>query len=155
MQYEITEKVRTEEQLKMSELPNFPIFTVALIEDRLGLKNFQTVTMKRCFVILIIMLYASNIIAQGNGTVTGIILDAETGNPMEAVNVSADRRSGTISDTEGKFSLSLTSGRHLLEFYFVGYEISRKTIFINENDTTRLTITNAGKFKDAGRSGGK
>lgn len=86
------------------------------------------------------MLSAIHLIAQDNGFVTGIILDTETGNPMEAVTVSANKRSGTISDQEGKFSLSLVSGRHLLEFYFVGYERSRQQIIINEGDTTQLTI---------------
>ena len=96
--------------------------------------------MKRWLVNLIIMLSASHLIAQGKGIVTGIILDAETGNPIEAVNVSADKRSGTISDMEGKFSLSLTSGLHILEFYFVGYEVLRKEIIVKEKDTTSLTI---------------
>src|SRR5690606_27962260 len=96
--------------------------------------------MKRCFVILIIMLSAYHLMAQGSGFVSGIILDAETRNPMEAVSIGADKRTGTISDEEGKFSLSLTSGKHLLEFYFVGYELSRKEISVNENDTIRLTI---------------
>ena len=81
-----------------------------------------------------------HLIAQNRGFVTGIILDNETGNPIEAVNVSANRRSGTISDNEGKFSLSLISGRHLLEFYFIGYGRERKEIFVGENDTLRLTI---------------
>ena len=96
--------------------------------------------MKRWLVYLIIMLSASHLIAQGKGIVTGIILDAEIGNPIETVNVSADKRSGTISDIEGKFSLSLTSGLHILEFYFVGYEVLRKEIIVKENDTTSLTI---------------
>lgn len=86
------------------------------------------------------MLAAFHLLAQGRGLVTGTITDAGTGNPMEAVSVSANRRSGTITDEEGKFSLSLTSGRHILEFYFVGYEMSRRVIQVSENDTIRLNI---------------
>lgn len=96
--------------------------------------------MKKILVLLVISFYASGLIAQGNGTVTGNILDAETRKPLAAVNVSVDRRSGTISDNEGKFSLSLTAGRHILEFYYVGYEVSRKEIIVRENETTNLTI---------------
>ena len=96
--------------------------------------------MKRWLVLLIIMLSASNLIAQGKGIVTGNILDAETGKPLVAVNVGVDKRSGTISDKEGKFSLSLTSGRHILEFYYVGYEVSRKEIIVRGSETISLTI---------------
>ncbi|MDO8950978.1 MAG: TonB-dependent receptor [Draconibacterium sp.] len=78
--------------------------------------------------------------AQGNGNVTGNILDAETREPLVAVNISVDRRSGTISDSEGKFSLFLTSGIHILEFYYVGYEVSRKEIIVRENEAINLTI---------------
>jgi outer membrane receptor protein involved in Fe transport len=96
--------------------------------------------MKRFFIILIIILSTFQLIAQGRGYVTGIILDTETGKPMVGVNISANKRSGTVSDQEGIFSLSLISGRNLLEFYFVGYELSRREIFVKENDTIRLTV---------------
>ncbi len=96
--------------------------------------------MKRCFVILTVMLFAFHLIAQDKGFVKGIILDTETGNPIEAVNVSADKRSGTISDKDGEFSLSLVPGRHVLEFYYVGYELTRKEILVNKNDTNHVAV---------------
>ncbi len=96
--------------------------------------------MKSWLVILIIMLSASGLIAQEKGTVTGNIFDAETMEPLVAVNISVDKRSGTISDNEGNFMLSLTSGRHILEFFYVGYEVLREEVFVNENDTVHLTI---------------
>ena len=96
--------------------------------------------MKKWLVFLIIMFSTSSLMAQEKGTVTGNILDAETQDPLVAVNVSVDRHSGTISDHDGKFTLSLTSGKHTLEFYYVGYEVTKKEILVQENDTLNLTI---------------
>ncbi|MFW6328323.1 MAG: TonB-dependent receptor plug domain-containing protein, partial [Bacteroidota bacterium] len=96
--------------------------------------------MKRWLIPLIFVFSVCNLMARGKGTVTGVILDAETREPLVAVNVSADRHSGTISDNAGRFSLFLTSGSHILEFYYVGYEVSKKEIIVKENDTIHLTI---------------
>jgi len=96
--------------------------------------------MKKWLAFLIIIFSATSLTARGNGKVTGKIIDAETRKPLVAVNVSVDRRSGTISDNDGKFSLSLTPGKHILEFYYVGYEVSGREIVVEKNDTINLTI---------------
>jgi len=96
--------------------------------------------MKKWFAFLIIICSTTSLVANEKGNVAGIILDAETRKPLVAVNISVDRRSGTVSDNEGKFSLSLSSGKHILEFYYVGYEVSKKEIIVKENDTLNLTI---------------
>ena len=59
---------------------------------------------------------------------------------MLAVNIRADRHSGTISDINGAFSLSLDTGRHNLEFSYVGYADQRVETFIREGETSRLAI---------------
>ena len=96
--------------------------------------------MKRWLFLLIIGFSAFSSMAQEKGTVTGIVLDAETREPLVAVNISADRHSGTVTDDEGTFSLSLTPGSHKLEFYYVGYEVSKREIIVTENDTLTLDI---------------
>jgi hypothetical protein len=81
----------------------FPYLYIGIDVKSFGINNFQTVMMKRFFIILIIILSTFQLIAQGRGFVTGIILDTETGKPMVAVNISANKRSGTVSDQEGNF----------------------------------------------------
>lgn len=96
--------------------------------------------MKKWLAFLIIIFSATGLLATDKGNVTGIVLDEETREPLVAVNISVDRRSGTISDNEGNFSLSLTSGKHILEFYYVGYEVTKREIFVENNETINLTI---------------
>jgi len=59
---------------------------------------------------------------------------------MLAVNIRADRRSGTISDINGDFSLALDTGKHTLEFSYVGYADQRMEISITGGETRRLDI---------------
>ena len=55
-------------------------------------------------------------------TVTGLVTSAEDGHPMSGVNVvvKGDRR-GTVTDTNGKYTLELTTGRETLMFSFIGF----------------------------------
>jgi outer membrane cobalamin receptor len=74
------------------------------------------------------------------GTVSGIVSDATSGEPMLAVNISADRSLGTITDLNGAFSLKLEPGKHILEFYYVGYSEQRKEIVLHEGEIIQLEI---------------
>jgi len=78
---------------------------------------------------------------QDRGTVAGRVFDSESGEPLEAVSISANRRSGTISDREGQFSLRLSPGDHVIEFYYVGYEDLRREINLGAGETVRLDIS--------------
>ena len=69
-----------------------------------------------------------------------MVLDSKSGEPMVAVNISADRRSGTTSDLAGKFSLILDPGDHVIEFYYVGYEGVQKEVSVEAGGTIRLDI---------------
>jgi len=80
------------------------------------------------------------LLGQRNGIVEGTVRDAKTGQPMVAVNISADRRSGTITDQQGAYSLQLTTGEHLIEYYYVGYEAISKDVFIREGERVSVDI---------------
>jgi outer membrane receptor protein involved in Fe transport len=86
------------------------------------------------------ILAAMDLHGQNDGEVQGRVVDAENGEPMVAVNISADRRSGTISDESGEFSLELASGSHLIEFYYVGYETARENVRVSAGDTVMLEV---------------
>ena len=77
---------------------------------------------------------------QAPGSVTGTIIDAGSGEPLIAVHVSVDRRSGTTTDLEGAFSLSLAVGEHLIEFSYMGYTDQRKEITLREGENLHLEI---------------
>ncbi len=87
------------------------------------------------FILAVVSLYG-----QREGTVQGRVLDAESGEPMVAVNISADRHTGTISGGAGEFSLSLSPGTHLMEFFYVGYEVVKRNIRLSGGETLVLEI---------------
>lgn len=79
-------------------------------------------------------------IGQERGVVRGLVLDDASDNPMLAVNISADRRTGTSSEDNGKFVLDLSVGKHTIEFFYVGYEMVRKEVNVLAGDQNYLEI---------------
>jgi iron complex outermembrane receptor protein len=59
---------------------------------------------------------------------------------MIAVNISADRQSGTATDLQGAFSLILDAGQHILEFSYVGYSDQQMKIIIKECEDIWIDI---------------
>ena len=93
--------------------------------------------MKQMLPILLI-LTGSLLYGQGKGMINGTVRDAVNGEPMVAVNISADRKSGTSSDLNGEYSLELEAGRHVIEFYFPSQFFYCNGIFSFYN--SRITI---------------
>ncbi|MDF1574508.1 MAG: TonB-dependent receptor [Bacteroidales bacterium] len=77
---------------------------------------------------------------QAQGSVTGQVTDAGSGDPLIAVHVSTDRHTGTTTDLNGAFSLSLDAGEHLVEFSYMGYSDLRKEIILREGEILHLEI---------------
>ena len=76
--------------------------------------------MKKQIIISLILILSINAFAQNN--ISGIVLDANTLEPMVGASVSCiTDNSGVISDTDGKFSLSTTHDSVLLKISYVGY----------------------------------
>ncbi|MFA9192092.1 TonB-dependent receptor [Flavobacterium sp. FZUC8N2.13] len=80
--------------------------------------------------------------AQNKGTITGILTDKNTNSqslPFANVLIK-DTKESTNTDIDGKYSLSVTPGKHIIQFSFVGYEaveipvtvVANKTITINQ-----------------------
>jgi len=76
------------------------------------------------------------------GTITGIILDAKTGDPLVGVNVIVfNTNKGTASDLLGRFNLDLAEGEYFLKFSMIGYKIfDLKDVQVQANKTTHLRI---------------
>jgi len=91
-------------------------------------------------VVIGLVLSGTLLLGQDRGTVTGAVRDAASGEPMVAVNISADRRTGTISGQEGEFSLDLATGDHLIEFYYVGYQRVSREVTLNRGENIQLEI---------------
>jgi iron complex outermembrane receptor protein len=94
----------------------------------------------RILLIITLAIQAFFLPAQEGGSVTGVVRDGETGEPLVAVNISADRKAGTISGSRGEFSLRLASGGHLIEFYYVGYERETREVHLSPGDSVKIEI---------------
>ncbi|MEM8524088.1 MAG: SusC/RagA family TonB-linked outer membrane protein [Bacteroidota bacterium] len=78
------------------------------------------------FILAAILFSASTLLAQR--TISGVVVD-EQGTPMIGVNVLAKGTStGTVTDLDGKYSLSVTDGIEVLIFSFTGFETEEITI---------------------------
>jgi TonB-linked SusC/RagA family outer membrane protein len=76
-------------------------------------------------------------------TVSGVVTDAQTGDPLPGVNVVVESAGegegsliGTQTNADGRFSLQVPEGRNALAFSFIGYE--RQVVEIG--DRTDLTV---------------
>lgn len=73
------------------------------------------------FYTLILFALAANIFAQ-NGTLRGVMYDDATGEPLPFGNVIIDALgTGTTSDLDGAYSISLPQGTYQVKFNFLGY----------------------------------
>jgi outer membrane cobalamin receptor len=94
----------------------------------------------RYFLAIGLFICSLALLGQEGGTITGRVRDAADGKPMVAVNISADRRTGTITGQEGEFSLQLNAGHHMIEFYYVGYKRVSKEVTLERGERIHLEI---------------
>ncbi len=94
----------------------------------------------RYFLATGLFIYGMALLGQEGGTITGVVRDAADGKSMVAVNISADRRTGTITGQDGEFSLQLTPGHHQIEFYYVGYKRVSKEVTLERGGSVHLEI---------------
>ena len=72
--------------------------------------------------IAMILFTASNLFAQ-QSTITGTVVDAESGDVLPGVNVVVQGTStGTSTEADGTYELTVSSDAEVLTFSFVGYE---------------------------------
>lgn len=73
--------------------------------------------------VLTILVYSKPGYAQdGQGTIQGIVLDAQTGDPLPGANIVLEGTTqGTITDLDGRYDFSVPSGTYNLVASFIGY----------------------------------
>lgn len=77
----------------------------------------------------------------GQYTLSGQVIDAESGQPLEGASVFAQNTTaGTITNKEGYFKLQLGKGGYELVVTYTGYQNKQQNIVAGEN-TPALTIT--------------
>jgi TonB-linked SusC/RagA family outer membrane protein len=74
----------------------------------------------------LIVITPSGIILKQTAKVSGVVTDANTGDPLPGVNIVLEGTTlGTITDPDGKYSLDVSVTNPVLSFTFVGYNSER------------------------------
>ena len=86
---------------------------------------------------LMLALFATTLIAQQKGRVSGIVRDAESGETLIGVAVyEAKLKAGVTTDEKGAYELELPMGNHLLQFSYIGFQSVEKNITIGQKPQT-------------------
>ncbi len=96
---------------------------------------------KKC-VLGFLLTSMSGILFAQTATISGSIKDKETGQPIEDVVVSIEKKNNhTHTDAAGEFSfISLPSGTYEIDFNKFGYEKQRREIQLTDNEKKQLAI---------------
>jgi iron complex outermembrane receptor protein len=90
--------------------------------------NKTTTLFILCFFLL------KNFIAQDNAFVKGKVSD-KSGSSLPGAIISVDPKKGTVSDVDGNYILSVSSGTYNLECSLIGYKNQKQNITVNPSDT--------------------
>lgn len=90
-----------------------------------------------CFALIFSLVCVSHLAAQNNYTVTGIVVDAESGTALPGVTIRVvGTKRGTYTDKHGKFRLPLSSSEQRVAFSSVGYKPYETTFSSSNNNST-------------------
>ena len=94
----------------------------------------------KSYLFLLLIFISSNI--SGQFTITGKVVDSTTKEPLFGASVFAQNTtSGTTTNREGEFSLSLKSGGYELIVSFTGYQSREIRISNNDNNPLQIDMT--------------
>jgi hypothetical protein len=105
-----------------------------------GYQKLKTFILSNIFFLL--FLFSDSFCQSETGTITGMVIDVKTRDPLVGVNVIVvGTNKGTASDFKGRFNLDLPEGEYLLKFSMIGYKVFElKDIQVQANKTTYLRI---------------
>ncbi|HWB27374.1 MAG TPA: TonB-dependent receptor [Chitinophagaceae bacterium] len=73
----------------------------------------------------------TNTIGQGNATIAGYVRDEKTGEPIIGANITAEnKKTGTVTDQFGYFSLTLPKGRQVLLITSIGMNDTKRQVML-------------------------
>ncbi len=94
--------------------------------------------MKRLHCLLFLLLLGNAVLAQKK-TVTGKVTNQATGEPMQGVNILADKqKGGAVTNAEGVYSISVNNNTSTLVFSYVGF--TAQTIIIDGRTSINVAM---------------
>ncbi|PIB34801.1 hypothetical protein BFP72_04975 [Reichenbachiella sp. 5M10] len=93
------------------------------------MKNYYLFNFRILFAIAAMIVLSIGEIYAQSSVVTGVIEDAELGDPIPGVNIMIQgTQTGTVSDFEGRYSITIPSSDAVLIYSFVGYQAQEVTV---------------------------
>lgn len=91
--------------------------------------------MQRVFIFILLIVCSLYAYSQNYGSVSGRIVDRETGAPLMGAGIIYGQGRGTVSDTDGNFHLQLLEGRYTLSVHFLGFRNISRTVNIRTGES--------------------
>lgn len=120
-----------------------------LLSKKLSLFSFDRISVARCLVFLMFVMFTASVFAQNTRQISGTVLDSD-GLPVIGATVIVDGSSGigNITNVDGVFFLDIPTGEQTLVISFIGMETQKVTVTNEsqisvtlENSTTTLGET--------------
>ncbi|MCB0658104.1 MAG: TonB-dependent receptor, partial [Saprospiraceae bacterium] len=84
---------------------------------------------------------ASSINPSGKATVSGMVTEAETGDPVIGATIKLDNLgTGTTTEADGSFSMEAPVGEHILVIQYIGYDEVRANLSVYNSGSLDLTL---------------
>jgi len=107
----------------------------------LSLKTLKIPVASALFVILLFSIFAVSLHAQTNGTVQGTVYDSDN-NPLPGANVIIQgTQTGTSTDGDGRYDLSVQAGTYVLEVSFLGFRTAEEPVTVQAGEIITIDIT--------------
>lgn len=89
-----------------------------------------------------ILCFTFNISGQRNSIISGVVTDAETGNPLPSANILIEgTSSGTTTDIYGNYMLPVTSEKLVLVFTYIGYLDERIEVDMSDKNNEKVNVS--------------
>jgi outer membrane receptor protein involved in Fe transport len=101
---------------------------------------------------VLILLPATALYSQQKSTFQGVIIDAKDGSTLVGANIKRvkDFSTGTVSDQEGRFSITLEPGTYAFVVSFIGMKSDTATIFLKPGETVEKQFLLLPLWKEVG-----
>ena len=98
--------------------------------------------MKKTITSALLTLFTAALMAQDTGTLKGVVKDKASGETIIGANIvwEADKSRGAATDIDGKFQLSLPSGKQNIVVTSIGYAAKTVPVSINSGASTEVTV---------------
>lgn len=94
--------------------------------------------MRKIFFFLFILNFVS-VFAQ-KATIKGILKDSKTNETLIGVNISVDSITGTTSNEDGSYELSVEPGKYNVVYSYIGYDNITKQVTLKANQTQTVDV---------------